>query len=259
MWAWTMTCPRLDPIASPSFPSTIVARPRSMKDIEMAQSSGRPHARWALSLLLVSILPSTAAGAEAWRIVPGARVGPLVAGMSEENLMAALPAGQVVRAPRDLEEGTSTCGTLVFAGTVDEFFVEWRDSPRLEFPHVATDETCAALPPLRNPAVARITQGRWRTADGIAVGISIDELDRITGRPTTFSVCGCDFRGRMLEGAPEGMSIVVDWPDEAEASIEIEPRHVDDYAITILDVAPAARMKFSVAEIKVDLRDIPNR
>ena len=89
-------------------------------------------------------------------IVPGHRVGPLVAGMTEEALIAALPAGQVRRTTHELEEGSSTYGTLVLAGTADAFFVAWRDAPVFDFPNAATDEACAAL---RNPVEATITQG----------------------------------------------------------------------------------------------------
>ena len=190
-------------------------------------------------------------------IVPRLNVGPLVAGMTEEALISALPAGLVRRVPRNIEEGQSTCGTTVFAGTPDEFFVEWRDAPVFDYPDVATDAACAALPPLRDPAFATITEGRWRTIEGIGPGITLQKLAEIVGGPITFSMCGCDFGGRVFEGAPDGLSMVLDWPAEAEASLGVVPRHEDDYAVTTSDLAHATMTKFTVSAIRVELFAAP--
>lgn len=189
--------------------------------------------------------------------MPRHNVGPLVAGMTEEALTSALPAGLVRRVPRTLEEGQSTCGTAVFAGTPDEFFVEWRGVPVFDYPDVATDAACAGLPPLRDPVSATITQGHWRTAEGIGIGITLQTLTEIVDRPVTFSMCGCDFGGRVFEGAPDGLAMVLDWPAEAEASLGTVPRHEDDYAVTTRDLVDTAMTVFTVSEIRVELLAAP--
>lgn len=213
--------------------------------------------QWTSALVAALLFPSVAQAADDWLIVPGVRVGPLSATMTEAELVAALPLGLVRRGVLELDEGDTICGTRVFADTQDEFFVEWRDTPTFDFPDFATDEACAALPPMTNPAVATITQGNWRTAKGLTIGLSIDDLDRLAGSPTIFSVCGCDFRGHVFEGTPEGVSLALDWPDDAEASIEVEPSHEDDYTISTLDVPPSVRHDFVVSTIRVVLADRP--
>lgn len=207
--------------------------------------------------LFILALPTVGQAGEDWTIVPRRNVGPLVAGMTEEALISALPAGLVRRVARNIEEGQSTCGTAVFAGTPDEFFAEWRGAPIFDYPDVATDAACATLPPLRDPVFATITRGRWRTADGIGAGTTLGKLSEIVGRPITFSMCGCDFGGRVFEGAPDGLSMVLDWPAEAEASLGVVPRHEEDYAVTTSDIAHAAAAKFTVSAIRVDLLDAP--
>ncbi|MCJ8055172.1 hypothetical protein GB928_004475 [Shinella curvata] len=210
---------------------------------------------WACLFLLA--LPTVGQAGEDWSIVPRRNVGPLVAGMTEEALISTLPTGLVRRVPRNLEEGQSTCGTTVFAGTPDEFFVEWRGAPIFDYPDVATVADCAALPPLRDPVFATITRGRWRTADGVGAGITLEKLSEIVGRPITFSMCGCDFGGRVFDGAPDGLSLILDWPAQAEAALGIVPRHEDDYAVTTSDINPAAMAKFTVSAIRVDLLAAP--
>ncbi len=207
--------------------------------------------------LLLLALPTVGLAGEDWSIVPRLNVGPLVTGMTEEVLISALPAGLVRRVPRNIEEGQSTCGTAVFAGTPDEFLVEWRGAPVFDYPDMATDAACAALPPLRDPVFATITQGRWQTAKGIGPGITLQKLAEIVGRPITFSMCGCDFGGRVFEGAPDGLSMILDWPAEAEASLGVVPRHEDDYTVTTSDLAHATMTKFTVSAIRVELLAAP--
>lgn len=105
---------------------------------------------------------------------------------------------------------------------------------------------CAIPPSQRSPK-----------AGGIGAGINLQKLAEIAGRPVTFSMCGCDFGGRVFEGAPDGLSMVLDWPAEAEASLGVVPRHEDDYRVTTSELAHATTAKFTVSVIRVNLPAAP--
>jgi hypothetical protein len=110
-------------------------------------------------------------------IQPGIRVGPVDAASSAERLRAALGAANVVERDIYLAEGEYQPGLLLFSG----------ENRELE---VALDEN-------GNPVFVRIAQDNspWKTKEGLAIGATLKEVEKINGRPFSFYGLGWDFGG----------------------------------------------------------------
>jgi hypothetical protein len=119
-----------------------------------------------------------------WEFVPGVRVGAITARTSESDLARIFGGEHVERRPLPAPDGGWRLGTVVLGKTHDALEILWRDS------NFTTPE--------------RIIIGggktRWRSADGITIGTTLQDLAKLNGRP--FQLRGF---GR------EGGGMVVSW------------------------------------------------
>ena len=102
-------------------------------------------------------------------IVPGKRVGPLHLKTSEDDLIRmygpAVSRGEVIKTPSVKEP----C-TVLMGGTYDEMRITWKDEKRSQVKAVYIERA----------------NGRWHTAEGLRVGMSLLDLTKINRSPVSF-------------------------------------------------------------------------
>lgn len=145
-----------------------------------------------------------------WVIVPGLRVGPIGAATTmaqlEQRYGTAVRAAQVSQG-----EGETAPGAVLFPDdSTRRVEITWNDSV---------------------PGPARVTlsgdSSRWHTAEGVTLGTSLADLERLNGGPFTLAGFGWDYggtvldwRGGALDGYGGGRLIIRLSPDSAtEASL----------------------------------------
>ena len=141
-------------------------------------------------IVLVLCLAAGAAFAQAarkpaendWLIVPGQRLGPITASTSRARLPALLPGAKFEDTEEVSEDHTKTAITNVSGGAAD-MTVYWSTAKRSRITQIV----------LRSP------DAKWRTSDGIRVGMPVSELARLNGAPLTFSGFGWEFGGMIEE------------------------------------------------------------
>ena len=113
-------------------------------------------------------------------IVPGERVGGIIATSTEADIKALYGEEQVEYRSVYIGEGESQPGIAVFPGTPNELEIVW--------------DIAAAT---GNPEFIRISKENtdWRTVQGVTVGTSLEELERINGRPFSLYGFGWDYSG----------------------------------------------------------------
>jgi hypothetical protein len=119
-----------------------------------------------------------------WLIVPGERVGPITAETSEASLHALFGAEHIRRTDVQLGEGTTTPGTVIFpddAGRRME--IVWSDSARAV------------------PKEIRLTGGSsmWRTAEGISLGSTLRDIERLNRFPFRLLGFAWDYAGTIVD------------------------------------------------------------
>jgi hypothetical protein len=148
---------------------------------------------FAATLLLA---PSPAwAGDVDWLIVPGERVGAITRTSSEVELRKIYGDENVAETEVNIGEGETETGTVLFDKDPERRIqILWSD-PQAK----------------SNPAGIQIDEprNRWKTAEGITIGTSLRELEKINGRPFTLTGFGWDYSGT-----------VVDWNDGALKKLE---------------------------------------
>src|SRR5205085_1911048 len=102
-----------------------------------------------------------------FRIIPGARVGPIWANTSEAKLIKVLGAA-VVTAGDTLygAEGETFTGTTLYKGTADEVQITYVDEKRTKPETVTISPTFLDVD--GNP-IPNLGTSRWATADGIRI------------------------------------------------------------------------------------------
>jgi hypothetical protein len=222
---------------------------------------------------MTSVLLSLPAGAQTnadFLIEPGKRAGPVMKGMTEAQLRASLPNGQAKRTLVHIGEGFFMCGTVIFPGTYNEAFVTWAS---LEEIYEGNDPEavaqCQRLPMAVKPGTVRIEKdfrknssrvSSWRAANGIRIGMTVQELAAVAGKPIEFSVCQCDYGGVLL-GEPR-QSLFDNrfdlWFYVPNIPEEIEERYVskDEYrALKSSDVPKVLASKIVLDRIVVYLEE----
>lgn len=121
-------------------------------------------------------------------IVPGKRIGPVGADTSESDLVDLFGPDAVVREDVYLAEGFCTPGTIVLPGTPDRLEITWIDSLRTRPASVSVGEKGAS----------------WRTSAGVGIGTTLDDLERVAGRPVSFGGFGWDYGGGASWSEPYG-------------------------------------------------------
>lgn len=122
-----------------------------------------------VSLLFFAAIPARATDSGDRLVVPTERVGAVTENSSESDLAAIYGSSAVthVRVANDKAEAT-----VLFAGTPDELEIEWKNDTR-------------------SPRKIVISGTAWKTADGLAVGTSLERLEKINAGP--FDVTGANW------------------------------------------------------------------
>ncbi len=114
-------------------------------------------------------------------ITPRTNVGPILRTSSEVQLVTIFGKESVKHIDVSVGEGETVPGTVIFQGTSNEVTIEWKNDRK-------------------NPARITISQKGtdWRTEEGITVGTSIEEVERINGAPFSITGFEWDYPGRSV-------------------------------------------------------------
>lgn len=121
-----------------------------------------------------------------WTIVPDRSVGPLTRESSETQLKQRYGPEMVSSSRIQIGEGETMAGTVLFPGdSLRTAEIIWADSVSR-----------------RSPArfILRGSRSMWQTAEGISLGTTLQELERLNGRPFMLAGFGWDYGG-----------VVTDW------------------------------------------------
>lgn len=157
----------------------------------------------ALLCLIAASDPALALDAGDRTMGPG-RVGAIVKATPPADLAKIYGAGKVQYKTVTAAEGQEQPGAVIYAGTQDELKVGFtEDSKRIEF--------------------IRVVGTRWQTNEGLRIGTSLAELERVNGGPFQFSGFGWDYGGAVFSGPrgklPKGIGITIA-PAKNESSKE---------------------------------------
>jgi len=117
-----------------------------------------------------------------WLIVPGVRVGEVVAGITESKLEDIYGVGNVARIEVDLGGGFTEPGTALFPADPErELHILW-----------------SSAKPNRVPRVLHVKGKAWKTAEGIGLGTKLSQLEVLNGNAFTLSGFGWDYSGAVV-------------------------------------------------------------
>ncbi len=123
-----------------------------------------------------------AAENDAWLIVPGVKAGPITANTSEADLIKIYGKENVKREEATDGEGMeSEMGSVIYPNDSEKMIkVLWKDTKQMKFPK--------ALELSGDKSV-------WKTAEGISLGTSVKELEKLNGGRFSFWGFGWDAGG----------------------------------------------------------------
>jgi hypothetical protein len=148
-----------------------------------------PHVRWLrpcllLAWILAAVLRPAAADDDATLIAPGSHVGPVTASASEDDLTQRFGVGSVRAASIEIGEGFTEPGTIVFP-----------DEPTRRMEILWRDEKSR-----RQPDRVQLTGDKsiWHFANGVTLGTTLKELERLNGKPFMLTGFGWDYGGTVV-------------------------------------------------------------
>lgn len=114
-------------------------------------------------------------------IYPETHVGGILRASSEKDLIMIYGGQNVTRSSIPVGEGQEVEATVLFSSSTDKVFIEWKKS-------------------FSEPQRITIDQSgtKWKTKEGITVGTSLDELEKINGGPFLITGFGWDYPGRTV-------------------------------------------------------------
>lgn len=116
-----------------------------------------------------------------WLCIPGSRVGPITSSCSERQLGAIFGKDNVQTERIMVDEGESwENATFVFRDTKNEIQVSWQDEQSLRGP--------------RKVGIYRAGTN-WRTPEGITIGTTLSDLNRINGKALSITGFGWEYGG----------------------------------------------------------------
>jgi hypothetical protein len=124
--------------------------------------------------------------------------GPLSPGMTPKSLAAAFGAANVTTADVHLGEGFFEKGTVLFSASPED---------RVEI--LWTDEE---LQRDARMVVIRGDKSRWRTVDGLTVGVSLRMIERMNRRPFRLLGFGWDYGGTVMDWSKGLLDNAADGP-----------------------------------------------
>ncbi len=136
--------------------------------------------RFITSLLLSTVLFSPNLMADDFILIPGIQAGPVTATTTEAELISLLGAEQVKRDVMALGEGEEAEVTSLFPGDKEkELQILWDI-------------------PFTKPLVVNVIGTAWKTKEGVMLGISLKDLEKINQSSFELSGYGWDYEGSVL-------------------------------------------------------------
>lgn len=136
--------------------------------------------RFITSLLLSTALFSANLMADDFILIPGVQAGPVTATTTEAELISQLGADQVKRDVMALGEGEEAEVTSLFPGNKEkELQILWDI-------------------PFTKPLVVNVIGTAWKTKEGVMLGISLKDLEKINQASFELSGYGWDYEGSVL-------------------------------------------------------------
>ncbi|HUP57670.1 MAG TPA: hypothetical protein VM598_09480 [Bdellovibrionota bacterium] len=128
--------------------------------------------------------PALGAEKEDWLIVPGERVGKILPSSTEAELRSAYGKENVEPVDVHLGEGEIEKGTVLFAKDPKKRIkIVWNDSKKKAHPvRIQLDDGPSA----------------WKTAEGVSVGTTLKELEKINGKAFVLTGFAWDYSGTVI-------------------------------------------------------------
>lgn len=165
-------------------------------------------------------------------IIPGERVGPILAEDSEQSIINRIGGQNVERGEYSIGEGEMITVTYVYPGTEKELILLWLEE---DFTNLHSIILAKANSP-------------WKTADGLQIGSSLKEVEKINGKAFQMSGFQWDYAGTTTTWQNGNLSgkiqIVFDEPSRVHKSL------IGDHSIAS-DDSRMRRANPTVREIKV--------
>ncbi len=144
------------------------------------------------TIVAVATLPSAPTATASpgdFYIIPGERVGMITADATEASLKQIIGQTNVTHEPMKLAEGDTEPGTTLFKGTANEVHIRWKDKKRWAKP----DAVLIRL--ARNNQQATAVQPRWLVDNGLKIGSTLKEVEKVNGKSFTLYGFGGDRAG----------------------------------------------------------------
>ncbi len=117
-----------------------------------------------------------------WTCVPGKQVGRITANFSHEDLVKMFGEENVKKSDIGLGEGETAKGTIVFQGAKDELIIQYQEGE--EYKKIKSVK-------IRNEGT------NWKTAEGITVGTTLEQLLEMNGKGFSFAGFEWDYAGKV--------------------------------------------------------------
>jgi hypothetical protein len=186
--------------------------------------------------------------ASEWQIVPRRSAGFITLESNEGDLRQHYGSAVVSSERIELGEGETAPGTILFpADSLRRLEILWQDTLKRERP---------------SRLVLRGQRSQWRVNDGISLGTSLQELERLNGRPYTLAGFGWDYSGVVfdwsggtLDSALAGIKLYLDpGPAAYESAPYSQVLGDREYSS---DLAPMRQLSPTVYQIFVDFEPAP--
>lgn len=152
----------------------------------------------AAALAVAPVAVSAANAPDPYLIVPGRSVGPITAKTTTAAaLKKAFGAANVKAQPIYVGEGSSEPGFLVYGGKPDR---------QLEVLPVSFEGQKSLLVYIRGSATSR-----YRTKEGITLGTSLKQLEKLNGRPFELSGFSWDYGGTVTSWKGGKLEEILEW------------------------------------------------
>ena len=105
-----------------------------------------------------------------------------LAEMDSDEIKKSYPEANITEDIGEFEEGTERRPyTILFPDTENEIQITWNDKERSKINDIRFSE-----------------DGKWKSSTGIEIGTSLEELNRLNGKPVSFYGFGWDYSGAVV-------------------------------------------------------------
>ena len=139
-----------------------------------------------VAVVFISLIPRLVMSSDdSWLIVPGKKVGPITPKTSEADLIQVYGKANVQSKDIEVGEGFTEPGTVIYPDDPSKTIqIIWKDQNRRQFPD--------------SIRISSEKKSLWRTTQGISIGTTLKELEKINGKPFSLAGYGWDYGGTVL-------------------------------------------------------------